>query len=153
MEDVDGVGIRRVALDPSRLGSKMAWVGNDPRHAMKLVAINSVHSIRCASIHPDQAGAERLASFRNRQTAIELPGDANSGDVIWLQCCGCEGIHDCRPQCALPYPRILFGMIGLGMDRRIASRTFTNNREAVIKNDGLEALGADVDAKEHGRNG
>ena len=99
-----------------------------------------------ATVHPDQAGGKRPSVAAGRDAAIELAGDAESRDLVFWNPGAGERLGDGRADRGIPQRRILLGPARTGIVRFIGSRGFAKETKFLVEDDGLETLGADIDA-------
>jgi hypothetical protein len=124
----------------------VAGVEGEPSLFAQAVLVDNGSIRRRAPIHPDETRTERLPGGVHGDAAVELAGNAESGDLILGDTGLGERFGDGRTDRGTPQRRILFGPAGTGIVRFIRSRRFAQQTKLIIEDDGLETLSAYIDA-------
>lgn len=146
MEPDGGSRHRQLALEPANLGRHVAGIESEPGLFAQAALGDDGRIRRRAPVHPDETRTERLSGGIHGDAAVELAGNAESGDLILGDTGLGERLGDGRADRGTPQRRILFGPAGTGIVRFIRPRRFAQETKFIIEDDGLETLSAYIDA-------
>jgi len=138
-------------LEPADLGGHVRGVARNPGYPAQFVRVNDLRLRFGAAVHPDDAGAERPPVRVHGDAAVELAGDPEGPDIGRGAPGGGERLGDRGPERVLPERRRLLGPAGAREIRLVGRGGFAQQAQAVVQDDRLEALRADIDADDGDR--
>ena len=146
METGRALRCRLLAFEPGNLGRHVAGVRVDASCRAQFRRVDDSDVRRRTSIHPNEAGTERLPTGVHGHAAIQLTGNAKRRDFVFGNAGAGNRFSDGRADGRVPHRRVLLGPAGPGVDRLIGFRGFAKETKVRVEDDGLETLSADIDA-------
>ena len=140
-----------VRLRPPDLRRHVRRIEHEPGAIADQRGVDVLAFGRGPAVHPDDRGRQRLAVGVGGDAAVELPADRHAADIAGLDSGIREGLGDGRTERRQPERGILLGPARPRIARLIGRRAGAAEPQRVVDDDGLETLGADVDAKVHRR--